>query len=214
MTEFKDVIERSVSEFSHLFVEGYGREVSGKDYTDLHYFLEDVRDKYDGRFVFRFRDYEGEHKFKIELATLGGQGFPDEMPLKRLIRAILYDKQDTFKEFWIENGRLFLRGDFPPDNREICFYGMDLYTIKITDNGDQIRGYVPLRINQKSLRDFRVAQILRRLNCLECSSDGDNIGFKKFSCQNCELSIELADLDFTLSRSMDNIIRSIEEDYT
>lgn len=215
MNDFEKVIEQSVSEFPHLSIEGFDvREVSVKDYNELHCFLEDVREKHDKEVVFRFSEHEGYHDFQVELDTIGSQGLPDKMPFKRLIRTILQGKKDTFNEYWIENDRLFLRGDFPSKNREICLYGMELYDIKITDTGDQIREYVPLNINKKSIRNFRFAQILRKLDCLECGSDGNIAGFKKFSCQNCKWSIDLTELNFPLTMSINNIIRFIEEGHT
>lgn len=215
MDDLQKTVKDSVSSFSSLSVHSDGREISGQDYTELHCFLEDVRDKYDGGVFIRFIGYEGEHEFYIEVERIDWTFYSSGFEHERLFRAILHRsyKQDKFEDYWIENGRLFLCDEFDNENIAIPGYGMELYTIRLK-NGSQIREYIPLEITWRDVHELRFRQILRELNCPECCSEGATMSWKKFRCPNCEESIDLTDLSCPLTIPMEDIISYIEENYT
>lgn len=107
-----------------------------------------------------------------------------------------------------------MRGDFSSENREISFYGLKLYKIRSTDNGEQIREYIPLRITLEALQEFRFRQILQELDCPECGSEGSSIEYKIFRCYDCKRSIDLIKVNCPLAIPVDEIIMYIEDNYT
>lgn len=216
MAELENIIKNSVSSFPNISVEYVNQHMDFygilvENYTEFQDFIEMVRKKYDKEVLLEFE--ENDEDIQIQVRSI--EYLPNTMGYKRLIRAILDRKQKNEEfEYWIEDGRLFLRGDFEDGNREISFHGMTLCTIKMADNGEQIRVYVLTNVNHFSLRDLRHDQILKELTCPDCGSEGAYVGYDQFYCKDCDERIDLLDLDLSLTMSLDRIVSYIKDNYT
>lgn len=197
-----EVMESVLSKYPS--VEVNGRTIVSQNYRDVLHIIPHIREKYTADFIIKFNATSSE-KDCLRLDPISDEQCMGSLPYRRLVDALFNDYSEYYEEYWREGSRIFLRGDFNKNIREIMFHGLRLYDITVYGE-QEVREYI---IDPTSKRDFinsRCMQILEEISCPRC--DSHSVYFEKeipFTCNDCNLQVELSEFDFVYTDPISDI---------
>lgn len=202
MDELSEVIQSVLSKYPS--VEVNGTNIISQDYRDILHTIPHIREKYDEDFVITFSG-SVDDKDCLELDSISEDEYMNSLRNRRLLDAIFYDNSQYYEEYWRENGRIFLRGDFEGRIRKISIYGLQLYDIDVYAD-QEIREYVMFSDSAEKFIESRCMQILQEITCPRC--DSHTIYFEEdlpLTCNDCSLKVDMSEFDFVYTDPISDI---------
>lgn len=202
MEELSEAIQSVLSKYPSVEVKG--TKIVSQDYRDILHTIPHIREKYDEDFVICFSGAVG-NKDGLKLDPISEDQFLDSLRNRRLLDAIFYDNSHYYEDYWREDGRIFLRGDFDERIREISIYGLQLYNIDVVAD-QEVREYVMFSDSKDKFIESRCMQILREISCPRC--DSHTIYFEDdvpLTCNDCSLKVDISEFDFVYTDPISDI---------